>query len=543
MEVVPLTSYAGFEVSPSFSPDGNQVVFSWNGEKRDNFDIYLKLVGSENCVRLTTDPAHDGSPSFSPDGRSIGFVRISKGRAAFIVIPSIGGPERNVVEVPIARDAEYGPGPLFAWLPDGKWVVTDGLALLSTESGEIRTLTSPPTKLLPDFSPAVSPDGRTVVFSRSVNIGVSELYLLELTDDLKPKTEPRRLTSLESFSWGSVWTPNGREIIFTSGVFASSSDLWKVSPSGAPEPQRLPLQIEEPGFPAISRSGNRLAYQRDTRNVNVWRLSLSAPGIAASLPTKLIASTRYQETAQYSPDGKRIAFESDRSGLHGIWICDAEGSNFVGLFLRSGAAGGDPRWSPDGQQIAFTFNLDGKFSIYVIKASGGQPIRMTTDSLYDRSPSWSRDGRWIYFTSIKTGRWEVWKVSAEGGASVQVTHDGGVVPFESPYGDVLYYGKTGAASSLWRMPVHGGEESKVVLYIGDDAFCPVNDGIYFVSRSDVDMNYSIQFLSFATGKIRTVAPMSAPPASGISVSPDGRHLLFSQVDQVGSDLMLVENFR
>ena len=45
-EVVPLTSYAGFEQSPSFSPDGNQVVFSWDGEKQDNFDIYLKLIGS-----------------------------------------------------------------------------------------------------------------------------------------------------------------------------------------------------------------------------------------------------------------------------------------------------------------------------------------------------------------------------------------------------------------------------------------------------------------------------------------------------------------
>jgi Tol biopolymer transport system component len=63
------------------------MAFSWNGEKQDNFDIYIKLIGSPNYVRLTTDPADDFSPAFSPDGRSIGFVRVSKGRATFIVIP------------------------------------------------------------------------------------------------------------------------------------------------------------------------------------------------------------------------------------------------------------------------------------------------------------------------------------------------------------------------------------------------------------------------------------------------------------------------
>ena len=99
-EVVPLTSYAGSERSPSFSPDGNQVVFSWNGEKQDNADIYVKLIGSPTPERLTTDPAEDISPAFSPDGSSIGFVRVSKGRASFIIIPAIGGAERVVAEVP-----------------------------------------------------------------------------------------------------------------------------------------------------------------------------------------------------------------------------------------------------------------------------------------------------------------------------------------------------------------------------------------------------------------------------------------------------------
>jgi Tol biopolymer transport system component len=403
-EVVPLTSYAGLERSPSFSPDGNQVAFSWNGEKQDNFDIYVKLIGSATPLRLTTDPADDICPAFSPDGRSIGFVRVSKERATFMVIPAIGGPERVVADVTFP---DFWALAFFSWFPDGKWIVTGGLALISTETGETRSLTSPPTKSLPDTDPAVSPDGRTVAFGRWAGL-MGSIYLLDLTEDLKPKGEPRRLTSLKSGLWGLAWTPDGREIIFSSGNIADMS-LWKVPASGAGEPEQLPFTGE--GIcPTISRSGNRLAYQRAVCDTKIWRLSLSDPGVAAGAPSRFIASTRAEESPQYSPDGKRIAFQSERSGPLGIWVSDADGSNAVELFSRSGKVCGNPRWSPDGQRIAFDFNPEGNFDIYVIRASGGKPIPLTTDPAHDDTPSWSRDGNWIYFASNRTGRWEAWKV-------------------------------------------------------------------------------------------------------------------------------------
>src|SRR5262249_39639070 len=156
--------------------------------KQDNFDVYVKLIGSSTPMRLTTNPAPDLSPTFSPDGRSIGFVRVLKEdeRAVFIIIPAIGGPEPPVAEIVLDYNSSFF-GPAFAWLPDGKWVVTNGLALLSTESGETRKLTSPPANWLSDFSPAVSPDGHTVAFSRAASYDAfSDIYLLDLTEDLKP---------------------------------------------------------------------------------------------------------------------------------------------------------------------------------------------------------------------------------------------------------------------------------------------------------------------------------------------------------------------
>jgi Tol biopolymer transport system component len=138
----------------------------------------------------------------------------------------------------------------------------------------------------------------------------------------------------------------------------------------------------------------------------------------------------------------------------------------------------------------------------------------------------------------------VWKVSAAGGGeAVQVTRNGGgTTAFESPDGKSIYYMKGGWSGSVWKMPLGGGEESQVLPSVIFRAFCLVNEGIYFIPESGADGKSSIQFLSFATAKVKTVAPMSAPPAAGLSVSPDGRSLLFSQIDEAGRDLMLVENF-
>jgi dipeptidyl aminopeptidase/acylaminoacyl peptidase len=155
---------------------------------------------------------------------------------------------------------------------------------------------------------------------------------------------------------------------------------------------------------------------------SAWHVSLSSVGVASGPPAKLIASTRIEEEPQYSPDGKRIAFESDRSGVQGIWISDADGAHATELFARPGSTSASAHWSPDGQRIAFGSNMEGKnIDVYVIRASGGKPIRLTTDPAEDDAPSWSRDGNWIYFASQRTDQYEVWKVPAAGGEAVRVT--------------------------------------------------------------------------------------------------------------------------
>ena len=90
--LIPLTAHPGWEGAPSFSPEGNQVVFAWNGEKQDNFDIYVKLIGTGGLFRLTDHPNAEGSPVWSPDGRWIAFQReLEQDRVAVLLKPAIGG--------------------------------------------------------------------------------------------------------------------------------------------------------------------------------------------------------------------------------------------------------------------------------------------------------------------------------------------------------------------------------------------------------------------------------------------------------------------
>src|SRR5262249_1231680 len=146
-------------------------------------------------------------------------------------------------------------------------------------------------------------------------------------------------------------------------------------------------------------------------------------------PVKLIAWAALNLHPQYSPDGLRIAFASDRSGAREIWTCGSDGSrgaqvtSFTGPFFT-----GTPRWSPDSNQLAFESLVGGQPDIYIVDANGGVPRRVNPEGPHGRFPSWSHDGHWIYFSSLDG----IWRVPATGGKAVQLTRAGGRVAFESP---------------------------------------------------------------------------------------------------------------
>jgi len=443
--------------------------------------------------------------------------------------------------------------PYLSWSPDSKYLVTvdraspgepPSLFVLSVATGEKRRLTTPPAPAVADTNPAVSPDGRALAFVRVISDGNTQLYVLPLSEDCRSTGEARRLDVPQPWVVSPAWTADGREIVCDAGPPYVGGMLWRVSVSDSGKPVLL-ASLGESYQPTVSRQGNRLVYQVWGWNADIWRAEVSG-GDRSRPAEKLIASTRQEANAQYSPDGSRIVFQSDRSGNQEIWVCNGDGSNPVQL--TSLESSGTPRWFPDGRRIVFDSQKEVQSEIYVIDTETRVPRRLTSDPSDDLTPSVSHDGRWIYFASTRTGRWEIWRLPAEGGEAVQVTHEGGAIPFESLDGKKVYYQKKLEASDVWQIPVAGGEETRVLGPAGQLQFTVVADGIYFIEPGPLGYGgwikgNSLKFFSFAKGTAEKVFDIKYLPQIGLSLSPNGRYVLFSQVDPFGVDLMLVENFR
>ncbi len=557
--IVPFTSFAGSESQPAFSPDGKQIAFVWGGASDDNNDIYVKLIGTETPLRLTTNPAADSSPTWSPDGRYIAFLRQSAEGNGFYIVPALGGAERKLANAGRQIVTVDDPGRT-AWRPNGEWggeclAVADseapaepvGLFLLSVETGEKRRLTSPPRNFFAgDWNPAFSPDGKMLAFTRAVNNGINlDVYTVAVSGG-----DPRRLTFDGAHVKSLAWTPDGREIVFSSsrGGSVNTATLWKVPAAGG-APERLAGVGQNAFTLALDRQANRLAYEQRIRDSNIYRIDASDSTSLSNLSTRLISSTFQDDSPAYSPDGKRIVYVSDRTGSKELWLCDSDGANPLQLTNIGGPHTGTPRWSPDGQWIVFDSGIEGNQEIFIISADGGKPRRLSSDPAFDCIPSWSRDGRWVYFISNRSGESQVWKVRTEGGQAVQVTRQGGGEVFESVDGKFIYYSKDKGPPAVWRVPVEGGEETLTLELEKTGSrrsWALTEKGIYF-AVAETPSSSVVKFFSFATGRVeRQVATLEKAikrGTPGLTVSPDGRWLLYTRIDQSGSDIMLMENFR
>lgn len=551
LKVIPLTTYPGVEEYPAFSPDGSRVAFTWTGEKQDQVDLYVKVIGTESPLRLTRTPEPECCLAWSPDGRWISFLRCpagdqcppGNGRQDVVVISALGGPERHIGSIYPAVNRPY---PAQTWTPDGKWLIVSdkntpsekyALVLLSVESGEKRPLITPPSD---DSAPAISPDGKALAFVRGTqNIGFG-LYLANLTEIWTSQGPPRLRTRGDPTLEDPMWSADSNYLYFTSPGSSRypSRSLWRVAASGEDNALRVTEVGQIGREAALSQDGDRMAYTDAQNNTSIWRLDLTD---SSNSPARFISSTRADYNARFSPDGKRIAYASNRLGDMEIWLCDSNGGSPVQLTQMARGPIGTPRWSPDGSQIAFDrLNL----GIYVVGAEGGKPRSVTTSDASASTPSWSHDGRWIYFASNRSGELQVWRVPAGGGDPVQVTKGGGHSGFESTDGRFLYYAKSPVATSLWRVPVSGGEETMVSpSLLTRMHMAPTEEGLYFVERPTPDGAKPVKFLQFATGAIETVTSLHQELDIGLSVSPDRHWMLFSAVEVRYGDLMMVEGLR
>lgn len=543
MTMVPFTSYPGLETAPSFSPDGSRIAFSWdsgsgNGSGRPQYDLYVKAIGSETLLRLTNHPSDWISSTWSPDGTQIAFHRLAVDGTGIYVVPALGGPERKLI-------ATHAPANLAAplsWSPDGKWIAYADRAA-DVADGNRSFLMNVETLERHEFphDPSCRHEGG-LTFSH----GGQELAMIcvhntssweYLVTDLQGKSR-RSLAILPDQLTMPVWSGDDKFVIVA--VVSARGYEFEELPVRGGEVHTLAATPGE--WPAISLDGRKLAISVSDNHINTWRKDLRHPETPA---VQVYTSTRQQNNAQYSLDGKHVAFASARSGTWSVWVTDTDGSNLVQI--SQGGIAGHPRWSPDSQKIAFDMVEPTRLKgAYTADISDRVAHKLKTNVRESSDPFWSHDGKWIYFRGFEGISRQLYRCPAEGGDATLLAASLDIrVPIESADGKVLYFPRRNGDANIVMLaldqPGATPQEVSGMPKISDEhQWTLAQDGIYFTPQ---DSPRSICFFDFATRKTREIFKAGKDLAEGMSISPDGRYMLYSQIDESNADIMLFNNFR
>jgi TolB protein len=264
-------------------------------------------------------------------------------------------------------------------------------------------------------------------------------------------------------------------------------------------------------------------------------------GAPTGPPAAVIVTTRVESRGAWSPDGRTVAFHSDRLGEMNIWLHDlATGADRA---LTSGP-GGDyqPQWAPDGRTLVFFSARGGSLDVWSVAVDDGRPARLTDDPAMDINPFYSPDGRSIAFLSDRLGRTDVWLMNADGSGQRRVTSTGAAGHFLRWTRDgrsLIYRVEGGPPIRILRVRVEDGATSPLpeILSGGHMSWSPDQSLILDVRGHrtlwvyPVDGSPPRRVFEFPAPDMRIDYPVW---------SPDGRHVLFDRAEARGGDVWMME---
>ena len=394
--VVQLTDQPGEELYPSLSPDGESFVYA--SRVSGNWDIYSQRVGGKNPVNITQDSRRDDTqPAFSPDGQHIAFRSEREGGGIFVM----GASGENV-----RRITDFGFDP--AWSPDGREIavasaVAEPETRLSAQSqlfsvnvatGDKRAITPPSGNA---FQPRWSPHGNRVAYWRQGD-GRLDIWTIPARGG-----EALRVTDA-ALNWNPVWSPDGSHVYFASNR-GGTMNLWRLPIDersgrilGEIEPVTTPSTYA--AYISLSRSGRQMAYVGRTMTMNIFRVGFDpVRETAIGQPIPVTQGSHIAASPSPSPDGEQVAFVGGRDD---IFVVRSDGSAMRQLTDDS-YVDRIPNWSPDGKFIAFHSNRGGKFDIWTIHpdGSGLRQLTFTSQGTLTRAV-WSPDGKRLIY-SVQDG--------------------------------------------------------------------------------------------------------------------------------------------
>ena len=219
-------------------------------------------------------------------------------------------------------------------------------------------------------------------------------------------------------------------------------------------------------WPQVSPGGVYIAYSADqTSTVDTSKGDIFVvPYDGSAGPRRLTDTASDDQGVDWTPDGARLLFASNRTGNYELYSIRIDGTGLVRLTTNP-AADGSPSVSPDGKRIAFTSDRSGHFDIYTMNMDGSGVTRLTTSSADDTDPDWSPDGSKIAFTSTRTGDFEIFSMSASGSSQTNLTDDPtyhDLDPSWSPDGSqIAFWALADADADVWTMASTGGEQFAV----------------------------------------------------------------------------------
>jgi Tol biopolymer transport system component/DNA-binding winged helix-turn-helix (wHTH) protein len=546
---VPFTALPGWAGFPAFSRDGSRIAFSWfqGGDDSKGVDLYVKVIGSEDLLRLTHDSSELIAPAWSPDGKQIAFHRLFKGEGGIYVVAAEGGPQRKLR----STHAAFGSSMNISWSPDGKSIafadspVSGGhprIHLLSLETLESRQIEHD-EKCQEEGLPAFSHDGKQLAYACFPTSGDFALSIATSAGGA-----PRSIKAFSGFLEGLGWAGDNKKLIFSRSQTGDAQETLSELTITDGSVRELPVGRSAVAL-TLDAKGDRLAYTVESSHSNIWRGDLLH---AQTRPVRLISTTRNQACPQYSPDGKHIAFCSDRGGPPEIWMSDPDGTNVIRLTDLKNLVAGSPSWSPDSSKIVFDSRAEihpgqRHADVYIVDISERVPRKLNTSTDQASVPFWSHDGRWIYFLGggdDAEGE-RIFRVAPEGGRAQVVTSAAGYGPRESFDGQSVYFARhSGSTTTLEVASLNPtGTEFRVEgmppLSFGAN-WTIVREGVYFFPAEDF---LTLSYFDFASKRARPLFTVGGGVFLGTSVSPDGRDILYAQFDDARSDIMLVDGFR
>lgn len=515
-----LTAEPGMETHPALSPNGQQLVYAQRPTSAVYRDLYIRGVDQGTPVRITTDPADDHSAAWSPSGDRIAFVRTTPGgRCAILVVPMPVGPERAVAQ---CQQAVYSR---VSWLDADTLVFSDRptpnvpwrVRSVDMTSGVVTDLTAPSPETLGDGDPMVSPNGKSVVFRRTLLHGADDLFLKDL--------ETGRERALTTDGWkaaGYVWSNDSRHIFYSSNR-GGEFGLWTIDTARREPPKRISLGAGQFTFSRMSSDRrNRLAVEAPHTRIN----------IVAMGPDGTMTRITNHSSSDWEPEGAAdgtVAYVSNRSGASELWITRPDGQS-VKLTDIMGSYTHSPAWSPDGQTIAFVAVKGRKAEIYTVGRDGSRLRAVTDDGLDKLDPVFTAAGDRLRYVQRTAEGYRVMEIALAGPVRPQEVAGGRGLTGLRRAPDGRYFGQTMES----RVVALDGAPAPEVSVGPYDTWAVGRDGIYvFVVRGAT--NPPAVWLHPWTGPARRLREVGG--GGDIGVAADGR-ALFSQYDNEQVDIGL-----